>query len=79
MSDSSEPPDPAFALRRLKGIGGSFLLWGFLAGGLWLARPQSGSGPEECWLFVLWSVLLVSLSSQILRTRQDVSADGHVG
>ena len=79
MNDSSEPPDPAFASHRFRGIGAYLVPWGVLAGGLWLARPRSGSGPEEYWLFVLWSVLLVSLSSQILGTRRDVSADGQIG
>lgn len=62
-------------LRWLKGFRDYVLLWGLVAGGLWLARPRPGADPDDYWLFAIWTVLLLSLGSHMLRARQEVSAD----
>ena len=63
------------AFRWLTGIRDYVLLWGLLAGGLWLARPRAGASPDEYWLFTIWTVSLLSLCSHMLRARRDISTD----
>lgn len=63
------------ALRWLRGIRDYVLMWGLLAGGLWLARPRAGGDPNDYWLFTIWTVLLLSLGSHLLRARREISAD----
>ena len=61
--------------RRLKGLRDPVLLWGLVGGGLWLARPRAGADPHDYWLFTIWTVLLLSLGSHMLRARREISAD----
>ena len=63
------------ALQRLRGVRDYLLLWSLLAAGLWLARPRAGAEPDEYWLFTIWTVLLLSLGSHVLRARREISAD----
>lgn len=63
------------AVRWLRGIRDYVLLWGLVAGGLWLARPRAGADPDDYWLFTIWTVLLLSLGGHLLRARREISAD----
>lgn len=73
----AQPCSAAPTLRRLTGAWKYLLFWGVFAGGLYLARPQTGADAEEHWLFAIWNVLVLSLCGHMLRDHREIPADPH--